>query len=76
MLPDIPTELPPSLLSDRGLLEQVAGDLAHCRRLLDQIAPYLPLLERAARMVDNPAAMFRRRQKGPRDGDRADNGRA
>jgi hypothetical protein len=61
MLPDAS----PNLLGDRELLERVADDLAHCRRLLDQIAPYLPLLERAARMIDNPAAIFRRKPKGP-----------
>jgi hypothetical protein len=65
MLPDVRTEL----LTDRELLEQLCAaldelgaDLARCRVLLDEIAPYLPLLERVAHLVDNPAAVFRRRQ--------------
>lgn len=45
-------------LSDRELLEEIHGMLA-------TLQPYLPLLERAAALMDrNPAAMWRKRHGG------------
>lgn len=57
------------------MTQQIAGEFTpetpanggccpDCHRVLAKLEPYLPLLERAAGLLDNPAARFRARLRG------------
>jgi hypothetical protein len=50
------------VLSDDEKIEQIRVMLAEIHVMLCEIRPYLPLLEKAARFLDNPAARFRRKR--------------
>lgn len=43
------------------------GCCPDCHRILAELEPYLPLLARAAALLDNPAARFRARIRGGKD---------
>ena len=43
--------------------------LAEIHAMLGELRPYLPLIERAARLLDNPAARWRRKHGGAGAGD-------